>query len=146
MQDPIARLFWTHDYIAWWCLVLAIALKLLYVQTLLQICIWCWHHIMDMAEKDEAEGRCPACRTPYNKEKIVGMAANCERLTLGKVGEWFSHSTWSISRLISFVFYPLTRGVWKANSGAWIHYLKNICWPETFISIFSWLIHKGTIS
>ncbi|XP_052185869.1 uncharacterized protein LOC127797221 [Diospyros lotus] len=45
-----------------------------------EICIWCWHHIMDMAEKDETEGRCPACRTPYNKEKIVGMAANCERL------------------------------------------------------------------
>ncbi|KAL0390156.1 UNVERIFIED_CONTAM: CCR4-NOT transcription complex subunit [Sesamum calycinum] len=35
---------------------------------------------MDMAEKDETEGRCPACRTPYNKEKIVGTAAKCERL------------------------------------------------------------------
>ncbi|OVA09934.1 RNA recognition motif domain [Macleaya cordata] len=35
---------------------------------------------MDMAEKDDTEGRCPACRTPYDKEKIVGMAANCERL------------------------------------------------------------------
>lgn len=34
---------------------------------------------MDMAEKDETEGRCPACRSPYDKEKIVGMAANCER-------------------------------------------------------------------
>lgn len=34
---------------------------------------------MDMAEKDEMEGRCPACRTPYNKEKIVGMGAKCER-------------------------------------------------------------------
>ncbi|CAA3011577.1 uncharacterized protein LOC111407704 isoform X2 [Olea europaea subsp. europaea] len=45
-----------------------------------EICIWCWHHIMDMAEKDEMEGRCPACRTPYNKEKIVGMGAKCERL------------------------------------------------------------------
>ncbi|XP_052191651.1 uncharacterized protein LOC127800963 isoform X2 [Diospyros lotus] len=45
-----------------------------------QICVWCWHHIMDMAEKDQTEGRCPACRTPYNKEKIVGMTANCERL------------------------------------------------------------------
>ncbi|XP_042511126.1 uncharacterized protein LOC122086410 isoform X2 [Macadamia integrifolia] len=45
-----------------------------------EICVWCWHHIMDMAEKDESEGRCPACRTPYDKEKIVGMAANCERL------------------------------------------------------------------
>lgn len=47
----------------------------------LQICVWCWHHIMNMAEKDETEGRCPACRTPYNKEKIVGMAAKCERLS-----------------------------------------------------------------
>lgn len=34
---------------------------------------------MDMAEKDDTEGRCPACRTPYDKEKIVG-AAKCERL------------------------------------------------------------------
>ncbi|CAJ1979370.1 unnamed protein product [Sphenostylis stenocarpa] len=45
-----------------------------------EICVWCWHHIMDMAEKDDTEGRCPACRSPYDKEKIVGMAANCERL------------------------------------------------------------------
>lgn len=35
---------------------------------------------MDMAEKEDAEGRCPACRTPYDKERIV--AANCKRLTL----------------------------------------------------------------
>lgn len=45
-----------------------------------QICVWCWHHIMDMAEKDESEGRCPACRTAYDKDRIVGMAASCERL------------------------------------------------------------------
>ncbi|CAI9759196.1 unnamed protein product [Fraxinus pennsylvanica] len=45
-----------------------------------EICIWCWHHIMDIAEKNETEGRCPACRAPYNKEKIVGMGAKCERL------------------------------------------------------------------
>ncbi|GMJ15456.1 hypothetical protein like AT3G45630 [Hibiscus trionum] len=45
-----------------------------------EICVWCWHHIMDMAEKDETEGRCPACRTAYDKEKIVRTAANCERL------------------------------------------------------------------
>ncbi|KAI3980510.1 hypothetical protein MKX01_008927 [Papaver californicum] len=45
-----------------------------------QVCVWCWHHIMEMAEKDNTEGRCPACRTPYDKEKIVGTAANCERL------------------------------------------------------------------
>ncbi|KAL1818939.1 hypothetical protein ACET3Z_013808 [Daucus carota] len=45
-----------------------------------EICVWCWHHIMDMAEKDNVEGRCPACRSPYNKEKIVDKAAQCERL------------------------------------------------------------------
>ncbi|XP_073054757.1 uncharacterized protein [Primulina eburnea] len=45
-----------------------------------EICVWCWHQIIDMAEKDETEGRCPACRTPYNKEKIVGMTSNCEKL------------------------------------------------------------------
>ncbi|XP_071722610.1 uncharacterized protein [Rutidosis leptorrhynchoides] len=45
-----------------------------------EICVWCWHHIMDMAEKDDTEGRCPACRSAYDKQKIVGTAANCERL------------------------------------------------------------------
>jgi CCR4-NOT transcription complex subunit 4 len=50
------------------------------LSTLSQICVWCWHHIMDIAEKDDTEGRCPACRSPYDKEKIVGMAANCERM------------------------------------------------------------------
>ncbi|XVF55414.1 hypothetical protein PTKIN_Ptkin06aG0034200 [Pterospermum kingtungense] len=45
-----------------------------------EICVWCWHHIMEMAEKDNTEGCCPACRSTYDKEKIVGMAANCERL------------------------------------------------------------------
>ncbi|XP_047970398.1 uncharacterized protein LOC125213735 [Salvia hispanica] len=44
-----------------------------------QICVWCWHHIIDMADKDATEGRCPACRTIYEKEKIVAMQANCER-------------------------------------------------------------------
>ncbi|KAI4386029.1 hypothetical protein MLD38_004001 [Melastoma candidum] len=45
-----------------------------------EVCVWCWHHIMEMAEKNDSEGRCPACRAPYDKEKIVGMAANCERM------------------------------------------------------------------
>ncbi|KAF3453194.1 hypothetical protein FNV43_RR03632 [Rhamnella rubrinervis] len=53
-----------------------------------EICVWCWHHIMDMAEKDDTEGRCPACRSPYDKEKIVGMAAKCERyITYSKEDE-----------------------------------------------------------
>ncbi|KAK6136307.1 hypothetical protein DH2020_029971 [Rehmannia glutinosa] len=49
-----------------------------------EICVWCWHHIIDMAEKDQSEGRCPACRTIYEKEKIVAMQANCER-TMTKI-------------------------------------------------------------
>ncbi|XP_051120195.1 uncharacterized protein LOC127243969 [Andrographis paniculata] len=49
-----------------------------------QICVWCWHHIIDMAEKDTSEGRCPACRTIYEKEKIVAMQAKCEK-TMTKI-------------------------------------------------------------
>ncbi|KAG2585143.1 hypothetical protein PVAP13_6KG373500 [Panicum virgatum] len=47
------------------------------------ICVWCWHHIIDMAEK-ETEGRCPACRTPYDKDRIAKMAATCERTVAEK--------------------------------------------------------------
>jgi hypothetical protein len=47
-----------------------------------QICVWCWHHIIDMAEKEETEGRCPACRTRYDKDRIVKMAATCDRSVL----------------------------------------------------------------
>ncbi|XP_009342332.2 uncharacterized protein LOC103934301 isoform X1 [Pyrus x bretschneideri] len=45
-----------------------------------EVCVWCWHHIMEMAVNDGKEGRCPLCRTPYDKEKIVGVAANCQKL------------------------------------------------------------------
>ncbi|XP_051186250.1 uncharacterized protein [Lolium perenne] len=45
-----------------------------------EICVWCWHHIIDMAEKEDTEGRCPACRTRYDKDRIVKMAAaTCDR-------------------------------------------------------------------
>ncbi|RZC60473.1 hypothetical protein C5167_022250 [Papaver somniferum] len=43
-----------------------------------EICVWCWHNVMDMAEKDDMEGRCPACRTPYDKEKIVEKTVGYE--------------------------------------------------------------------
>ncbi|KAL4565866.1 hypothetical protein LXL04_029972 [Taraxacum kok-saghyz] len=45
-----------------------------------EVCVWCWHHIMDMAEKDVTEGRCPACRTPYDKDRIVGVESNFQRV------------------------------------------------------------------
>ncbi|TYH16305.1 hypothetical protein ES288_A05G106700v1 [Gossypium darwinii] len=58
-----------------------------------EICVWCWHHIMEMAEKDETEGKCPACRCAYDKDRIVGMAANCERLVAEINSERKSKST-----------------------------------------------------
>ncbi|KAK8451516.1 hypothetical protein SEVIR_6G225500v4 [Setaria viridis] len=51
------------------------------------ICVWCWHHIIDMAEKEETEGRCPACRTRYDKDRIVKMTATCERTVAEKNAE-----------------------------------------------------------
>ncbi|XP_038985112.1 general negative regulator of transcription subunit 4-like [Phoenix dactylifera] len=45
-----------------------------------EMCIWCWHHIIEMAEKDDTEGRCPACRSPYDKERILGRKISSERL------------------------------------------------------------------
>ncbi|KAI3520059.1 hypothetical protein L1887_09280 [Cichorium endivia] len=51
-----------------------------------EVCVWCWHHIMDMAEKDATEGRCPACRTPYDKDRIVGLEANFQRVSANSSG------------------------------------------------------------
>ncbi|GJU77072.1 putative zinc finger, RING/FYVE/PHD-type containing protein [Tanacetum coccineum] len=45
-----------------------------------EVCVWCWHHIMDMAEKEATEGRCPACRTPYDKDRVVGLETNFQRV------------------------------------------------------------------
>ncbi|XP_076934322.1 uncharacterized protein LOC143600550 [Bidens hawaiensis] len=45
-----------------------------------EVCVWCWHHIIDMAEKDATEGLCPACRTPYDKNRIVGLESNFQRV------------------------------------------------------------------
>ncbi|KMT02154.1 hypothetical protein BVRB_9g207330 isoform C [Beta vulgaris subsp. vulgaris] len=58
-----------------------------------EICVWCWHHIMDMAEKDESEGRCPACRTSYDKERIVGMASNCESRMVAEISMEKKHKS-----------------------------------------------------
>ncbi|KAL5670878.1 hypothetical protein ACJX0J_015184, partial [Zea mays] len=34
------------------------------------ICLWCWHRIID-----ESGGRCPGCRSVYNKDKILETSA-----------------------------------------------------------------------
>ncbi|XP_002971278.2 CCR4-NOT transcription complex subunit 4 isoform X1 [Selaginella moellendorffii] len=45
-----------------------------------QICVWCWHQVMENAAKENTEGRCPACRTPYDKDKVVGTRLSCSEL------------------------------------------------------------------
>ncbi|URE09281.1 RNA recognition [Musa troglodytarum] len=46
-----------------------------------EICIWCWHHIIEMTEKEDTEAQCPACRTPYNKDRVLkAAAANSKRI------------------------------------------------------------------
>lgn len=32
-----------------------------------------------MAKQDDTEGRCPACRSPYDKERILGRTISSER-------------------------------------------------------------------
>ena len=44
---------------------------------ILQICVWCWNRLVEEAEKDEV--LCPACRNPYDKEKIKGMTVGSDR-------------------------------------------------------------------
>ncbi|KQK03258.1 uncharacterized protein LOC100821293 isoform X1 [Brachypodium distachyon] len=39
-----------------------------------EICLWCWHRIMEMDQKDECGGRCPGCRSIYNKDRILGTS------------------------------------------------------------------------
>lgn len=46
-----------------------------------QTCLWCWHQIMELAAKNDSEGRCPACRTPYDKEQIPAAAPEVDELT-----------------------------------------------------------------
>jgi len=45
-----------------------------------RMCLWCWHQIMENAAKDNVNGRCPNCRTEYDKEKITLSHQNPEQL------------------------------------------------------------------
>ncbi len=36
-----------------------------------QVCMWCWHHI-----KDELNGLCPACRSPYSNDPHIFAAVD----------------------------------------------------------------------
>eukprot|EP00897_Mesotaenium_endlicherianum_P001686 jgi/Mesen1/1545/ME000134S00663 len=45
-----------------------------------QICLWCWHQVMELAVKNSTEGRCPACRTSYDKDKIIAASPDPEEV------------------------------------------------------------------
>lgn len=38
-----------------------------------RVCMWCWHHI-----RENLNGLCPACRTPYNADPHAFSAVNTE--------------------------------------------------------------------
>jgi hypothetical protein len=60
---------------------------------------------MEMAGKDNSDGRCPACRIPYDKEKIVGMAANCERLSSCLLCSFLSFMQMLFDELLMFIIH-----------------------------------------
>ncbi|CAL4965961.1 unnamed protein product [Urochloa decumbens] len=45
-----------------------------------EICLYCWHRIMNMDEKDESGGRCPGCRSVYNKDRILETSTRNQML------------------------------------------------------------------
>eukprot|EP00898_Chlorokybus_atmophyticus_P004009 jgi/Chlat1/4609/Chrsp290S04348 len=45
-----------------------------------QICLWCWHQIVEIANKDYTTARCPACRTPYDLDNINTSAPDPQQL------------------------------------------------------------------
>ncbi|XP_020705804.1 uncharacterized protein LOC110116538 isoform X1 [Dendrobium catenatum] len=47
-----------------------------------EICLWCWHFIIQTATKDGSDARCPACHKPYDKEKILKRTISKERLEM----------------------------------------------------------------
>ncbi|WIA09608.1 hypothetical protein OEZ85_009000 [Tetradesmus obliquus] len=36
-----------------------------------KMCLWCWNQLMETASREALPGRCPNCRTEYDKEKIT---------------------------------------------------------------------------
>lgn len=36
-----------------------------------KMCLWCWNQLMETAAREALPGRCPNCRTEYDKDKIT---------------------------------------------------------------------------
>ncbi len=42
-----------------------------YCQCGFQPCLWCFHQILETAANDSLPGRCPNCRSEYDKNKVT---------------------------------------------------------------------------
>eukprot|EP00887_Chlorella_sp_A99_P001407 scaffold8.g1407.t1 len=45
-----------------------------------QMCLWCYHHILEEASKENLPARCPNCRAEYDQEKITMQHIDAEQL------------------------------------------------------------------
>lgn len=44
-----------------------------------QMCLWCYHHILEEAAKASLAARCPNCRAEYDEEKIQMQHIDAEQ-------------------------------------------------------------------
>lgn len=44
-----------------------------------QMCLWCYHHILEEAAKASLAARCPNCRSEYDEEKIKMQHIDAEQ-------------------------------------------------------------------
>lgn len=44
-----------------------------------QMCLWCYHHLLEEAAKESLLARCPNCRSPYDEEKIKMQHIDAEQ-------------------------------------------------------------------
>ena len=63
-----------------------------------QLCLWCWHQIMETAQKDNVIGRCPACRTPYDPDRITMEKVDPKEY----VGKYLMPTRRTIARIMSY--------------------------------------------
>ncbi|CAI9107899.1 OLC1v1007381C1 [Oldenlandia corymbosa var. corymbosa] len=57
-----------------------------------RLCVWCFHRIIDTAEKDDSDGRCPGCRTIYHKDQIISMQVDFDRCSSAAVAAASRHN------------------------------------------------------
>lgn len=61
------------------CACLACLPPLLSTRLADQMCLWCYHHILEEAAKASLAARCPNCRAEYDEEKIQMQHIDAEQ-------------------------------------------------------------------